>query len=73
MPARETRSTRISKAFKAAQQSKGYTQADVAKRLDVKQSTVSKWYKHPDMMSVGSLRLLCQVLSISPQDILSID
>ena len=73
MPARETRSTRISKAFKAAQQSKGYTQADVAKRLDVKQSTVSKWYKYPDMMSVGSLRLLCQVLSISPQDILSID
>lgn len=73
MPTRETRSTRISKAFKAAQQSKGYTQADVAKRLDVKQSTVSKWYKHPDMMSVGSLRLLCQVLSISPQDILSID
>lgn len=73
MPARETRSTRISKAFKAAQQNMGYTQADVAKRLDVKQSTVSKWYKHPDMMSIGTLRLLCQVLSISPQDILSID
>lgn len=73
MPIRETRSMRICKTFKAAQQNMGYTQADVAKRLDVKQSTVSKWYKYPDMMSVGSLRLLCQVLSISPEDILSID
>ena len=73
MPARETRSMRICKTFKAAQQNMGYTQADVAKRLDVKQSTVSKWYKYPDMMSVGSLRLLCQVLSISPGDILSIN
>ena len=73
MPTRETRSTRISRAFKVAQTQMGYTQADVAKRLDVKQSTVSKWYKHPDMMSIGTLRLLCQVLSISPQDILSID
>ncbi len=74
MPAKTvTRSNRIERAFKSAQAAKGFTQADVAKRLKVDQTTVSKWYRHADDMSVGKLRLLCQVLAISPQDILSIE
>ena len=74
MPAkRVTRSDRICRAFKTAQAAKGYTQADVAKRLGVDRSTISRWYNAPDEMSIGNFRLLCQVLSIPPQDIFSIE
>ena len=74
MPAKKiTRSDRICRAFKAAQTAKGYTQADVAKRLKVQQATISRWYSHADEMSLGNFRLLCQVLSISPKDIFSIE
>lgn len=73
MPAKKvTRSDRIRRMFKAAQAAKGYTQADVAKRLNVTQSTVSNWYKSPDRITVGDLRLLCQVLVISPSDVFDI-
>lgn len=70
---KETRSDRICRAFKVAQTSKGYTQADIAKRIGVDRSTISRWYHTPDDMSIGNLRLLCQVLSVSPQEILSIE
>jgi transcriptional regulator with XRE-family HTH domain len=74
MPAKKiTRAERVCRALKAAQQLKGMTQDDVAKRMKVDRSTVSKWYRHVDTMSVGNFRLLCQVLSVVPQDILSID
>lgn len=73
MPRQETRSARICRAFKSAQVDKGYTQQDIAKRLGVDQSTVSKWYHQPDSMTIGSLRLLCTVLSISPQEIMLIE
>ncbi len=74
MPAKKvTRSDRICRAFKSAQTAKGYTQADVAKRLKVQQGTVSRWYNNADEMSLGNFRLLCQVLSVSPADILSIE
>lgn len=70
---KETRSDRICRALKVAQTSKGYTQADIAKRIGVDRSTISRWYHTPDDMSIGNLRLLCQVLSVSPQEILSIE
>jgi len=74
MPAKKiTRSERICRAFKSAQAAKGYTQEDVAKRLRVDRSTISRWYNSADEMSVGNFRLLCQVLTISPEDILSIE
>ncbi len=74
MPAKKiTRAVKICRAFKAAQISKGYTQADIAKRLGVNRSTVSRWYHSPDEMSVGSFRLLCTVLAIEPADILAIE
>ncbi len=74
MPAKKvTRSDRMCRAFKTAQAAKGYTQADVAKRLSVQQATISRWYNNADEMSLGNFRLLCQVLSVSPQDILSIE
>lgn len=74
MPAKKvTRSERVCRAFKSAQAAKGYTQEDVAKRLRVDRSTVSRWYNSPDEMSVGNFRLLCQVLALSPNDILSIE
>lgn len=73
MPAKKvTRAEKVSRMFKAAQQSKGYTQVDVAKRMNVDRSTISSWYRHTDNMSVGNFRLLCQVLSVNPQDILLI-
>lgn len=68
-----TRSERISRRFKAAQIEKGYTQEDVAKRLRVDQGTISHWYNHPDNISLGKLRLLCQVLGVSTQEIISIE
>ena len=74
MPVKKvTRSDRMCRAFKTAQTAKGYTQADVAKRLGVDRSTISRWYNNADEMSLGNFRLLCQVLSVSSQDILSIE
>lgn len=74
MPAPKiTRAERVKRLFKAAQAAKGYTQADVARRLKVDRSTISRWYGNTDEMPVGSFRLLCQVLSIAPTDILSIE
>lgn len=74
MPAKKiTRSQRICRALKAAQINKGYTQADIAKRLGVNRSTISRWYNCPDEMSVGKFRLLCAVLAIEPADILAIE
>ena len=74
MPAKKvTRSDRVCRVFKSAQAAKGMTQADVAKRLGVDRSTISKWYNHADDMSVGNFRLLCRVLSIAPHDVLSIE
>ncbi len=74
MPAKKiSRSEKICRALKSAQVSKGYTQADVAKRLSVDRSTVSRWYNNIDEVSLGNFRLLCLVLAISPNDILSIE
>lgn len=73
MPAKKvTRSEKMRRVLKAAQAAKGMTQNDVAKRMKVDRSTISKWYSHAGNMSVDEFCLLCQVLAISPQDILSI-
>ena len=68
-----TRKAKVCKALKAAQNAQGLTQADIAKRLKVSQTTVSRWYNNTDEMPLGSFRLLCTVLSLSPQDVLSIE
>lgn len=73
MPAKVTRSEKMCRAFKSAQTAKGYTQSDVARRLKVDQTTISRWYHNADEMSLGSFRLLCQVLAVSPSEILSIE
>lgn len=73
MPKPITRSTKVCRALKAAQTAQGFTQADVAKRMKVSQTTVSRWYTHPDEMSVGVFRVLCNVLSLSPQELISIE
>lgn len=74
MPAKKvTRSERICRALKAAQNAKGYTQSDVAKKMGVKsQSIISQWYNNTGSMQVAKFERLCMVLDINPQDILSI-
>lgn len=72
MPARRvSQAEKVCRTFKAAQMAKGFTQEDVAKRLKVDRTTISRWYNSPYEMSVGNFCLLCQVLSIAPQNILA--
>lgn len=51
--------------IKSARVLKGMTQEQVAKRLGIKQSTLSQWEKDIDHVSFGDVRRLCKVLEIS--------
>lgn len=67
-----SRSEKVSNALKAAQAAQGMTQSDVAKRMRVTQATVSRWYRSPDDIPLGTFRVLCKTLSVSPSEIISI-
>lgn len=69
---RDTRSGRMRNALKAAQAAQGMTQSDVAKRMKVSQTQVSRWLSSPDNMTLGNFRVLCKVLGVSPSEIISI-
>ena len=69
---RETRSGRVRNALKAAQAAQGMTQSDVARRMKVSQTQVSRWLGNPDAMTLGTFRVLCKVLGVSPSEIISI-
>ena len=69
---RDTRSGRVRKALRAAQAAQGMTQSDVARRMKVSQTQVSRWLGNPDAMTLGNFRVLCKVLDVSPSEIISI-
>ena len=70
MPAQKITDTVISgRKIKMAIAQQGLTQAKLAKRMGVTQSTVSYWISDIDRISVGNLKRLCRILSISPAEI----
>ena len=71
MPAQKITDTVISgRKIKGAISQQGLTQAKLAKRMGVTQSTVSYWISDIDRISVGNLKRLCRILSVSPAEIL---
>lgn len=71
MPAQKITDTVLSgRKIKMAIAQQGFTQAKLAKRMGVTQSTVSYWISDIDRISVGNLKRLCRILSISPTEIL---
>ncbi|MBR6045714.1 MAG: helix-turn-helix transcriptional regulator [Ruminococcus sp.] len=69
---RTTKSNAIGEALKAAQYGNGMIQADVARKMGVKQATVSRWYKNVDLMTVGQFRLLCTILHLDAAEIIKL-
>lgn len=70
MPAQKITETVLSgRKIKMAIAQQGLTQAKIAKRMGVTQSTVSYWISDIDRISVGNLKRLCRILSISPTEI----
>lgn len=71
MPAQKINEAVLSgRKIKMAIAQQGLTQAKVAKRMGVTQSTVSYWISDIDRISVGNLKRLCKILSVSPTEIL---
>lgn len=71
MPAQKITDTVLSgRKIKMAIAQQGLTQAKIAKRMGVTQSTVSYWISDIDRISVGNLKRLCRILSVSPAEIL---
>ena len=71
MPAQKITETVLSgRKIKMAIAQQGLTQEKIAKRMGVTQSTVSYWISDIDRISVGNLKRLCRILSISPTEIL---
>lgn len=71
MPAQKITDTVLSgRKIKMAIAKQGLTQSKVAKRMGVTQSTVSYWISDIDRISMGNLKRLCRILSISPTEIL---
>ncbi len=71
MPAQKITDTVLSgRKIKMAIAQQGLTQAKIAKRMGVTQSTVSYWISDIDRISVGNLKRLCKILSVSPAEIL---
>ena len=74
MPARIiTKSDRVKRIFKSAMYAKGFTQEKLAKKLGVKQSTVSVWISDYRDMSVKNFELICKILGINASEILLTD
>lgn len=57
--------------IKLARVSKGLTQEQLAKRLGIKQSTLSQWEKNIDRVSFGDVRRLCKILGINIEEVAS--
>ena len=71
MPAQKITDTVLSgRKIKMAIAHQGLTQEKIAKRMGVTQSTVSCWISDIDRISVGNLKRLCRILSVSPAEIL---
>ena len=71
MPAQKiTEAVLGGRKIKTAIAHQGLTQEKIAKRMGVTQSTVSYWISDIDRISVGNLKRLCKILSISPADVL---
>ena len=71
MPAQKITDTVLSgRKIKMAIAQQGLTQSKIAKRMGVTQSTVSYWISDIDRISVGNLKRLCRILSVSPAEIL---
>ena len=71
MPAQKITDTVLSgRKIKMAIAQQGLTQEKIAKRMGVTQSTVSYWISDIDRISVGNLKRLCRILSVSPTEIL---
>lgn len=49
---------------------KGLTQAQLGKKLGVKQSTVSSWEKNINSMTFGDVQRVCKVLGITDINVL---
>ena len=71
MPAQKiTEAVLSGRKIKMAIVQQGLTQEKIAKRMGVTQSTVSYWISDIDRISVGNLKRLCKILSVSPTEIL---
>lgn len=71
MPAQKITDTDISgRKLRVAITQQGLTQEKIAKRMGVTQTAVSYWIRDIDRISVGNLKRLCRILSISPAEIL---
>ena len=74
MPAQKITDTVLSgRKIKMAIAQQGLTQEKIAKRMGVTQSAVSYWISDLDRISVGNLKRLCRILSVSPAEILKGD
>lgn len=70
MPAQKITDTDISgRKLRVAITQQVLTQEKIAKRMGVTQTAVSYWIRDIDRISVGNLKRLCRILSISPAEI----
>ena len=51
--------------LKKARILKGFTQRDMAKRLGVHVQTYSKMENHPDTVTIGEAKKICEILGMS--------
>lgn len=51
--------------LKQARLMKGFTQREIAKRLGVHVQTYSKMEKHPDSVTIGDAKRICEILGVS--------
>lgn len=59
-----SRNEQMSRKLKAAQQMRGLSQSQIAKKLKIRQQTVSYWLNKPESLTLDKLRLLCNVLEV---------
>lgn len=63
----------LSDKLKSARKNKGLTQDDVAKALQIKNTTISNWENGVSRPDVDSLSSLCSLYGVYPNDILEWD
>lgn len=56
--------------IRAARQAHGWTQRDLAQRLNRRQATISRWESGDRALTVGDLMAVAEVLGVEPGELL---
>ncbi len=63
----------FSENFKREMKYRGISQTTLAERLNTSQATISRWMKGVNQPDFESLFLLCEILEVTPNELLGWD